>query len=269
MAQLWTTSEVEILKENYPLLGSGRKILELLPGRTSKSINVKASRLGLKVLKVDTWTTTELNILKELYPKYGTDEKLLLLLPNRSKDSIRCQAVRSNIICNKLDGKRKPIEVYLEELSIIGITLLGTYTTSRDKTLHRCNTCNHEWYPTPNNLIQGSGCPNCATKLGFPHTIGHIYLLNICDKFLKVGITSRNINNRIEELAKELDVPVKNIFLIDIKKIIGPNLLKLEKDILTNPTLVRYTHTKKFGGYTELFNISELQKLQSIFNEII
>lgn len=42
------------------------------------------------------------------------------------------------------------------------IECVGKYTHSLVKVLHKCHICNHEWYPFPNNLIQGHGCPRIA-----------------------------------------------------------------------------------------------------------
>jgi len=42
------------------------------------------------------------------------------------------------------------------------IECIGEYTHSLVRVLHKCHTCEHEWEPYPNNLIQGHGCPNCA-----------------------------------------------------------------------------------------------------------
>lgn len=60
----WTEKEVNILKEIYPATGCDSKLLSLLPTRTAKSISIKSSRLGLKV--INPWnkklTTEEYNI---------------------------------------------------------------------------------------------------------------------------------------------------------------------------------------------------------------
>jgi len=265
----WNKNELQILENNYPHLGSGPSMCSMLPGRTSKSINVKASRLGLKILFDRQWTEDENSILANLYPQFGSDKPTIEALINRSAESIRIHAARLGIKCNKLDGKIKPIEVYLEELNIIGVTLLGNYTGSKDKILHRCNKCLHEWYPTPNNLVQGSGCPNCSHKFKYKYSLGYLYLININNEFLKVGITSRPISYRLMEISRELEIPYTSIILISIKECQGDKILSIENSILNNPRLNRYTHNIKFSGYTELFNISELDKLQSIFNEII
>lgn len=44
------------------------------------------------------------------------------------------------------------------------ITVVGTYTESKAKLECKCNVCGHHWMATPNSLLRGSGCPNCANK---------------------------------------------------------------------------------------------------------
>lgn len=43
-------------------------------------------------------------------------------------------------------------------------TLLGTYVNQNVQTLHRCNTCSHEWCPLPGLLLAGYGCPVCGHR---------------------------------------------------------------------------------------------------------
>jgi hypothetical protein len=44
------------------------------------------------------------------------------------------------------------------------IDLLAPYVGIYTKILCKCNTCHHEWYATPNNLLKGRDCPICAQK---------------------------------------------------------------------------------------------------------
>ena len=43
------------------------------------------------------------------------------------------------------------------------ISVIGVYKNSGVKLRHRCNTCSNTWYPVPDNVLQGSGCPKCMT----------------------------------------------------------------------------------------------------------
>ena len=64
-------------------------------------------------------------------------------------------------------SRRKTTETYKRELSIINPTIecLGEYTTSKDKILHKCKKCNHQWYAMPTNTLRGKGCPICGQKI--------------------------------------------------------------------------------------------------------
>lgn len=46
----WTSKELQILRDVYTTEGCQSNLLKLLPGRSSKGISVKASKLGIKVL---------------------------------------------------------------------------------------------------------------------------------------------------------------------------------------------------------------------------
>lgn len=41
------------------------------------------------------------------------------------------------------------------------ILILGGYTSTRAGVLTKCVKCSHEWNPTPNKLLSGTGCPEC------------------------------------------------------------------------------------------------------------
>lgn len=67
------------------------------------------------------------------------------------------------------------------------IEILGEYKGNKTKILCRCKKCNHQWYPVPNSLLVGHGCPNCNNiRRKEQHTMSH-------DMFLsKASISSPN-----------------------------------------------------------------------------
>jgi len=79
----WTEEEIETLKENYDPNDTDL-MLELLPGRTKRSIYVQASRLNL----TNGWTEEEIETVKENYGKL-TNKDLQKLLPNRTLRAIQ------------------------------------------------------------------------------------------------------------------------------------------------------------------------------------
>lgn len=81
----WSNEDIEILKENYPKVGT--KVIDLLSvKRTNNAIKCKAKLLGLSV--VDSWTEEEIKILKKYYPIEG--KKVSKRLQCRS--AIQCSA---------------------------------------------------------------------------------------------------------------------------------------------------------------------------------
>lgn len=64
------------------------------------------------------------------------------------------------------DKFRKTHEQYVKELAEINpnLEVVGLYTGSMIKTLHRCKIDGHEWYVIPNSILQGGGCPECNIR---------------------------------------------------------------------------------------------------------
>lgn len=59
---------------------------------------------------------------------------------------------------------RRTHSQFLEQLHKIHgnkFTIQSQYEIGTKKIQVVCNQCNHQWQPTPNNLLQGSGCPEC------------------------------------------------------------------------------------------------------------
>lgn len=44
------------------------------------------------------------------------------------------------------------------------ITVIGTFVKQAEKLECACNVCGHQWMVTPNKLLQGRGCPKCASR---------------------------------------------------------------------------------------------------------
>ena len=60
-------------------------------------------------------------------------------------------------------GRKKSTEQFIEELKVINpeITVIGKYVKSNIKVKVK-HSCGYQWEITPNNLLQGNSCPNCA-----------------------------------------------------------------------------------------------------------
>lgn len=71
--------------------------------------------------------------------------------------------------CPKCSGKaKKTTEGFKEELFLINpyIEVLGEYTNNATKILCRCKIDDSKWFPTPNDLLTGRGCPMCNSSKG-------------------------------------------------------------------------------------------------------
>lgn len=42
---------------------------------------------------------------------------------------------------------------------------LEEYKNNKTKVRCRCKECGYEWFPYPNNLLRGEGCPKCTMKV--------------------------------------------------------------------------------------------------------
>lgn len=61
-------------------------------------------------------------------------------------------------------AKRKTHEEFIKELYLINadIEIIGKYKNDGTKISCKCKIDNHKWMATPNNLLQGYGCPECG-----------------------------------------------------------------------------------------------------------
>lgn len=69
--------------------------------------------------------------------------------------------------CPKCSGNaKKTTEDFINEMKNINsdIEILGDYINNKTKIQCRCNVDNYEWEASPNNLLQGEGCPQCSRR---------------------------------------------------------------------------------------------------------
>ena len=221
----WTEEEISIITNNYPRLGISKDMEELLPGRSSKGIQVKATRLGLRVS--NPW--------------------------------------------NRL----KTTEQYSSEILHQGIIVLEKYINDATKLKHRCVLCEHIWESKPNNILNGSGCPICNRGFGSRYAsdntypdIAYIYLLKIrtkAEEFLKVGITAVPTNKRVWQIKYEIGEDLVSCDIIKKVQSSGKLITLTEGKILKDSTLVKHITNISFKGKTELFHISEEDKILDMF----
>jgi len=69
-------------------------------------------------------------------------------------------------VCQYIDKNKR--EEFLSRLEKINpdIIPLDEYSLVTTRILCKCKICNKEWKVTPDNLLRGSGCPNCFSSKG-------------------------------------------------------------------------------------------------------
>ena len=65
-------------------------------------------------------------------------------------------------------SKSKTHEEYVNELKNfnMNIEVIGAYVKAKMPITHRCKICGHKWDASPDNILQGTGCPQCNASRG-------------------------------------------------------------------------------------------------------
>lgn len=103
-------------------------------------------------------------------------------------------------------SKRKTHDQFLEDFKsksphAESLTIVGHYEKAREPLAVRCLKCGYEWSPTPNNLLSGCGCPECAGNRQKTH-----------DDFVRSFAEKSKFANTIEFLEeyKGAFIPIKS-----------------------------------------------------------
>lgn len=93
--------------------------------------------------------------------------------------------------------KKKTHEEYICEVNLINnnIQVEEKYNGSLNKIKHSCKICGYEWFATPNNILQGRGCPQCV---GNAHKTHKQYVSELAKKNPNVEVIDTYTNNRIK-----------------------------------------------------------------------
>lgn len=108
------------------------------------------------------WKKEEEEFLLNNYSTLGAKECSIKL--GRSLDSIY---KRASILKLSLHTKWST-ESYNKSLEVRGIKAVEPYINAHTKILH-IGDCSHSWESTPNNILNGSGCPTCANNYKKSH----------------------------------------------------------------------------------------------------
>lgn len=218
------------------------------------------------------WSKEELNILKYVYG-YTSKRKLEEHLPKRNYQAIKLKASRIGLTNSRHNYRLiDDPKYYSTKLAGTNIINLEKYQGSKISINHKCLTCAHEWYTSPNSIYLGSGCPNCNRGGGHcnNNAIGYLYLLHIntgIEEFLKIGVTVLDNSKRIKQLKTDISVHRPNIKITELKKLklTGQEADQLELKIIK--LFPRYSVPYEFSGYTELISTEYLNHIMELLNE--
>jgi hypothetical protein len=143
--------------------------------------------------------------------------------------------------CPKCLGHHRTQQEFVDAIWQISqgkIEVLGTYQAAATKVEVRCRTCHHIWEATPNNLLRGGGCRECAEsgfRVGKPAILYYLRVANPYGKPLyKIGITNRNVAKRFKSDFAKLTV-------LQIRRFSrGAEALVLETALLSKYRQYRY-----------------------------
>ena len=135
---------------------------------------------------------------------------------------VRCSALLNGSSCPKCAGKLVTHEEFIEKMNVINnnIMFLSKYVNSYSKLKCKCLIDNNAWEATPDNLLQGYGCPKCNQSKGEKKT-GYILKQNDLPFEFQYKIDEcKNINSLPFDFAIFKDIDKINlIFLIEYQGI--------------------------------------------------
>ncbi len=144
--------------------------------------------------------------------------------------------------------KKKTTKEVQELLSRRGISLLGTFKGNKYNYDFSCDDCFTLWNTSAHNVLQGSGCPSCATSGFDKNKPAYVYYLRVGDReAYKIGITNREVEKRTH-YETNISI-VKTWFFTE-----GKEALAMETEILKRYKAFQYKGDKLLiTGNTELF----------------
>lgn len=187
---------------------------------------------------------------------------------------------------SRLEGRRLAEWVFIEKANELHN---NTYDYSKSKMCgSKCKTiitCREhgDFEQTPNSHLKGSGCPKCYLENNgydrskFVYFAKNnkctLYLIKCYNKgefFLKIGITSKSIENRFSGDKK---LPYNYDILHTIESGDAVFIWDLEVKLKKNFRTFRYIPETKFRGYTECFKIEEKENiinyLKNVENDLL
>lgn len=285
----WTPEEISLLKQLYPIYGKNKQLVDKFPGRNLEAICLKANRLGLKVINSTTRgrnneeyvSFLELNTdFVPLEAYRGSTIPILHMCGICDHEWLaRPQALmRPGARCPVCDinSRKNSLNKVLNTLESVGIELLSKYTGALSSITVKHKACGHTWNTKYSYIQQGSGCPICNKSFGYFNKEHYpdkalLYVLRIIlfggHTYLKVGVTSRSVAKRIDEISYSIGKELLQIKPIILASGSGKSIIALEQNILNNKDVEKVNLTKKFSGSSELATERSLTLIYELINK--
>lgn len=209
---------------------------------------------------------------------------ITIICPKHGEFNITANSHLRNHECNKCRYENHPsIPKYTKEQLIKRCRKIWgdrfdlselVYTGIRDSHRIKCNRCGCYFNQTLDSLLnqRADGCRNCSPNAMWTRTNWvefcnkkdrldpMVYIVNFFDEnesFVKIGITSRSIYERLVEYPFEYKV---------IKTIIGSPLFVYDEEVRLHRKFRNYKYTpiKQFAGSTECFSLDILPLIDQI-----
>ena len=116
---------------------------------------------------------------------------------------------------------------------------------------------------TPDNHVQGKGCPLCGKSGYQPQRSGIFYILKVSDNVIKFGITN-DIERRLKELRKRNSYNLEVLYKFEFDD--GYIAQTIESEIYRDSSIIRNVVSKADmpSGYVETTYYSNLSKILDI-----
>lgn len=142
---------------------------------------------------------------------------------------------------------------------------VSEFKNCKQKVIVTCPT-HGEFSITPDNHVQGKGCPLCGGSGFQPQKSGTFYILKVTDDVIKFGVTN-NIERRLKEIRRYSSFDIQPMYLFNFAS--GYTALDIENKVYRSKDITRKVVSKvdMKHGYVETTYLSNLSKILSIVYE--
>ena len=103
--------------------------------------------------------------------------------------------------------KKKTHEEYVVELKNKNpnLEVVGEYINAKTKVLHKCRTCNYEWYCLPSHALNSKNCPMCNGSVKYNHE-EYVEKVSKINPDIKVVGEYKGVRTKITHYCKKHNV---------------------------------------------------------------